>query len=209
MHWNDENQYQAATPCLFTALPARKQRLSHRLPVFPPLVSPRLALPALPVHCWGEGRVVGSWGGGEGGGGGLSADFVCCFAGWALKTSQQHASVSQGRTCSDNCTCCHAEIEVADHYFYLIQSYILTLGQPVPALTLQRQAPGSVTAGAPIFKSLVRQDPKKNLSANLKVTGKTRPGIIPEQAGQSDAQSGSQGEGRGREDDQAEDGKMT
>ena len=27
--------------------------------------------------------------------------------------------------------------------------------------------------------------------------------------GQSDAQSGNQGEGRGREDDQAEDGKMT
>ena len=28
-------------------------------------------------------------------------------------TSQQHASVSQGRICSDNCTCCHTEIEVA------------------------------------------------------------------------------------------------
>ena len=29
-------------------------------------------------------------------------------------TSQQHASVSQGRICSDNCTCCHTETEVAD-----------------------------------------------------------------------------------------------
>ena len=28
-------------------------------------------------------------------------------------TSQQHASVSQGRSCSDNFTCCHTEIEVA------------------------------------------------------------------------------------------------
>ena len=28
--------------------------------------------------------------------------------------SQQHASVSQGRICSDNYTCCHTETEVAD-----------------------------------------------------------------------------------------------
>ena len=28
--------------------------------------------------------------------------------------SQQHESVSQGRICSDNFTCCHTEIEVAD-----------------------------------------------------------------------------------------------
>ena len=33
--------------------------------------------------------------------------------------SQQHASVSQGRICSDNLTCCHTEIEVADQTFYL------------------------------------------------------------------------------------------
>ena len=31
---------------------------------------------------------------------------------------------------------------------------ILTLGQPVPALTLQRQASGMVTTGVPTFKSL-------------------------------------------------------
>ena len=41
---------------------------------------------------------------------------VDCF------TSQQHANVSQGRVCSDNCTCCHAETEVADQTFYLTQS---------------------------------------------------------------------------------------
>ena len=29
-------------------------------------------------------------------------------------TSQQQASVSQGRICSDNFTCCHTEIDVAD-----------------------------------------------------------------------------------------------
>ena len=32
-------------------------------------------------------------------------------------TSQQHASASQGRICSDNFTCCHTEIEVADQTF--------------------------------------------------------------------------------------------
>ena len=35
--------------------------------------------------------------------------FVGCL------TSQQHPSVSQGRICSDNCTCCHTEIEASDH----------------------------------------------------------------------------------------------
>ena len=45
---------------------------------------------------------------------------VCLFAG--CLTSQQHASVSQGRICSDNFTCCHTEIEVADQTFHLIQS---------------------------------------------------------------------------------------
>ena len=34
----------------------------------------------------------------------------------------QHASVSQGRICSDKFTCCHTEIEFADHTFHLTQS---------------------------------------------------------------------------------------
>ena len=37
-------------------------------------------------------------------------------------TSQQDASVSQGRICSVNSRCCHTEIEVADQTFYLTQS---------------------------------------------------------------------------------------
>ena len=37
-------------------------------------------------------------------------------------TSQQYASVSQGRICSDDGTSCHSEIEVADQTFYLTQS---------------------------------------------------------------------------------------
>ena len=42
--------------------------------------------------------------------------FVGCL------TSQQHASVSQGRICTDNFTCCHTEIEAADQTFHLTQS---------------------------------------------------------------------------------------
>ena len=41
---------------------------------------------------------------------------VACLA------SQQQASVSQGRICSDNFTCCQTEIEVADQTFHLTQS---------------------------------------------------------------------------------------
>ena len=37
-------------------------------------------------------------------------------------TSQQQASVSQGRICTDNCTCCYTETEVADQTFCLTQS---------------------------------------------------------------------------------------
>ena len=36
--------------------------------------------------------------------------------------SQQHASVSQGRICSDKFTCCHTEMEDAHQTFYLTQS---------------------------------------------------------------------------------------
>ena len=34
--------------------------------------------------------------------------------------SQPQATVSQGRICSDNCTCCHTEIEHGDQTCYLI-----------------------------------------------------------------------------------------
>ena len=47
-------------------------------------------------------------------------------------TSQQHASVSQGRICSDNFTCCHTEIEVADQTFYLTQSQYTDTGPTSP-----------------------------------------------------------------------------
>ena len=48
-------------------------------------------------------------------------------------TSKQHASVSQGRICSDNCTCCHTEIEVADQTFHLTQSQYTGTGPTSPS----------------------------------------------------------------------------
>ena len=53
--------------------------------------------------------------------------FVGCL------TSQQHASVSQERICSDNCTCCHTEVEVADQTFHLTQSQYTDTGPTSPS----------------------------------------------------------------------------
>ena len=53
--------------------------------------------------------------------------FVGCL------TSQQHASASQGRICSDRFTCCHTEIEVADQTFYLTQSQYTDTGPTSPS----------------------------------------------------------------------------
>ena len=69
------------------------------------------------VHRWMNRRVEGfgiGW-------------FVGCL------TSQQHASVSQGRIYSDNCTCCHTEIEVADQTFYLTRSQYTDTGPTGPS----------------------------------------------------------------------------
>ena len=79
---------------------------------------------------------------------------VCWLVDWL--TSQQHASVSQGRICSENFTCCHTEIGVADPTFYLTQSQYTDTGP-----TLYSQAPDRVATGVPIFKSLVWLGPEK------------------------------------------------
>ena len=57
----------------------------------------------------------------------LMIEFVGCL------TSQQHASVSQGRICTDNFTCYHTEIEVADQTFYLTQSLYTDTGPTSPS----------------------------------------------------------------------------
>ena len=61
---------------------------------------------------------------------------VCLFVG--CLTSQQQASVSQGRICSDNFTCCHTEVEVADQTLYLTQSQymMVTMAMMVPTMMI-------------------------------------------------------------------------
>ena len=56
---------------------------------------------------------------------------VCWFV--TCLMSQQHASVSQGRICSDNFTRCHTEIEVADQTFNLTQSQYTDTGPTSPS----------------------------------------------------------------------------
>ena len=74
-------------------------------------------------------------------------------------TSQQQASVSQGRICSDNFTCCHTEIEVADPTVYLTQSQYTDTGPTSPSAD-------PITPGA--WQG-------SHWSANFEVTGMTRP----------------------------------
>ena len=82
---------------------------------------------------------------------------VCWLVG--CLTSQQQASVSQGRICSDNFTCCHTEIEVADPTFYLIQSQYTDTRPTSPSAD-------PITPGA--WQG-------SHWSANFEVTGMTRP----------------------------------
>ena len=57
--------------------------------------------------------------------------FICLLVG--CLTSQQYASVSQGRICSENFTYCHIQIEVADQTFYLTQSQYTDTGRTSPS----------------------------------------------------------------------------
>ena len=51
-----------------------------------------------------------------------SSQHCCSLLVVGCLTSQQHVSVSQGRICSGNCTCCHNDTEAADQTFYLTHS---------------------------------------------------------------------------------------
>ena len=75
--------------------------------------------------------VMPGGGGGGGGGGGKGRGHRGLLVG--CLTSQQHARVSQGRICTDNFTCCHTEIEVADPTFYLTQSQYTDTGPTSPS----------------------------------------------------------------------------
>ena len=87
----------------------------------------------------------------------IHAPTSCLFVG--CLTSQQQASVSQGWICTDNFTCCHTEIEVADPTFYLTQSQYTDTGPTSPSA--DPRTPGAWQGS--------------HWSANFLVTGMTRP----------------------------------
>ena len=99
---------------------------------------------------WGQNQVTLT-------GMGLRVSTVCLLVG--CLTSQQQASVSQGRICSDNFTCCHTEREVADPTFYLTQSQYTDTGPTSPSTD-------PITPGA--WQG-------SHWSANFEVTGMTLP----------------------------------
>ena len=80
--------------------------------------------------------------------------------------SQQQASVSQGRICSDNFTCCHSEVEAADPTFYLTQSQYTDTRPSSPSAD-------PITPGA--WQG-------SHWSAIVQVSGMTRPGKSPSPA---------------------------
>ena len=82
---------------------------------------------------------------------------VCLLV--ACLTFQQHASVSEGRFCSDKFTCCHTEIEVADQTFHLTQSQYTDTGPTSPSTD-------------PITPDAWQGS---HCSASFEVTGMTRP----------------------------------
>ena len=91
------------------------------------------------------------------------------LVGWLVGclTSQQQASVSQGRFCSDNFTCCHTEIQVADQTFHLTQSQYTDTGPTSPSAD-------PITPGA--WQG-------SHWSANFEVTDMTRPRKHPGASG--------------------------
>ena len=87
------------------------------------------------------------------------------FVGWLVGclTSQQHTSVSQGRICSDNVTCCHTEIEVADQTFHLTQSQYTDTGPTSPSTDpITRQAPGRVALECQFLSHWYDSTPEKS-----------------------------------------------
>ena len=85
----------------------------------------------------------------------------CCLLVASL-TSLQHPCISQGQICSDNCTCCHTEIEV-DQTLYLTQPRYTDTGPASPS-------PDPITPGT--WQG-------SNWSTNFSVSGMTRPRKVP------------------------------
>ena len=81
---------------------------------------------------------------------------VCCL------TLKQHASVSQGLICSDNCKCYHIETEVEGQTFYLTQSWCIDTGPTGPSADPILPGAWQGSHWTAKFKSLVRLDLEKD-----------------------------------------------
>ena len=87
-------------------------------------------------------------------------NYLCLFVVGCL-VSQQHASVSQGRICSDNFVCCHTDIEVADQTFHLTQSQYTDIGPTSPIADPITPGAWQGSYWSADLKSLVWLDPEK------------------------------------------------
>ena len=86
-------------------------------------------------------------------------------------TFQQHASISQGRICFDNCACCHTEKGVADQTCYLTKSQITDTGPASPnahSITLDA---GRAATEVPIVMPLARIDLEKKKKKHVGKAG--------------------------------------
>ena len=88
---------------------------------------------------------------------GVLISSMCCWL--VALTSKQHASLSQGRICSDSYACCHTEVDVADQTF------------TSPSHRNTDTGPTSLNAD-PITPVAWQGS---HWSANFQVTGMTRP----------------------------------
>ena len=75
--------------------------------------------------------------------------FVGCL------TSQPQVSVPRGQICSDNFTCCHTEVEVADQTFFLTQSQNTDTGPTSPSADPITPGAWQGSHWSSILKSLV------------------------------------------------------
>ena len=130
---------------------------------------------------------------------GIDRETVCLFVG--CLTSQQHASVSQGRICSDNFTCCHTEIEVANQTFHLTRSQFTDTWQTSPSANpIMPGAWQSSHWGANFLSHWYDSTPKKSRrnrdsnpgSSSLEVEALP----LGQRGGQRDRQTGRQIDGR-------------
>ena len=83
-----------------------------------------------------------------------SCTLVCrLFVSWSLNSLTTYKTYSEGRICSEKCTCCHIRIEATGHTCYLSQSRNTNTGPTSP--NTDPSTPGRMAARIPTLKSAV------------------------------------------------------